>query len=675
MSYTVLARKYRPQKFSEVIGQEHVTRTLQNAIEQGRSAHGYIFSGHRGIGKTTVARILAMALNCRSKDRPVPEPCGICESCTEIRAGNAVDVIEIDAATNRGIDEIRELREAARYRPARDRFKIYILDEAHQITDAAFNALLKTLEEPPDHIVFMLATTQPEDIPQTIRSRCQHFSFRAVKFDAIVAQLRDLVTRENIEADDDALALLAEAGDGSMRDALSILDQAIASASGRVTADSVRNLVGAAPAHILEQVMQAVSEGRSEEILRQVDHLISEGHSPTHFARQMVRFLRNATVAKIAGKDSSLLQVSSEERERVARVAEWFGEEDLTRHLQIMLRTHGELGYKQEQRFHLELGLLKMAHAQKLLPIEQLLSEVAGAPTTTQQRPPARTSIVGSAPNSETRRSEPAQAPRQNFVSPFAADSARKGTPRQESSFDSAAPAGPRIVATTSTPEPVIMGSAAPDPMRREVASNPSADASMQPSPDTLQRVPDTMELLPDTIRRVPDTIGKGTSSTRAVGDAEERALAPEGPPDPKPKPPASENSNIERLQSAVLQALTDGNQRILVSMLSAGEWSVQGNELIIKIAESQTVVDMSLGPDAKRLAIASASGVLGRPVRLKVVPSATVAPQDSKRNGGPPRPSGPGGRGRAEQDPVVRRMQEKFSAEIRTVIDYKEKR
>ena len=182
MSYQVLARKYRPQKFSEVIGQDHVTRTLKNAIEQERIAHGYIFSGHRGIGKTTIARILAMALNCRSSEKPVAEPCGICDSCTEIRAGNSVDVIEIDAATNRGIDEIRELREATRYRPARDRFKIYILDEAHQITDAAFNALLKTLEEPPGHVVFMLATTAPEDIPQTIRSRCQHFSFRAVKF-------------------------------------------------------------------------------------------------------------------------------------------------------------------------------------------------------------------------------------------------------------------------------------------------------------------------------------------------------------------------------------------------------------------------------------------------------------------------------------------------------------
>jgi DNA polymerase III subunit gamma/tau len=643
MSYTVLARKYRPQKFSEVIGQEHVTRTLQNAIEQGRTAHGYIFSGHRGIGKTTVARILAAALNCRSglpkEDHPVPEPCGVCESCTEIRAGNSVDVIEIDAATNRGIDEIRELREAARYRPARDRFKIYILDEAHQITDAAFNALLKTLEEPPDHIVFMLATTQPEDIPQTIRSRCQHFSFHAVKFDDIVGQLRDLVTREKIAADDDALALLAEAGDGSMRDALSILDQAIASSTGTLTADSVRDLVGAAPAHILEQVMQAVAESKSDEILRQVDHLISEGHSPTHFARQMVRFLRNATVAKIAGKDSALLQISSEERERVARVAELFGEEDLTRHLQIMLRTHSELGYKQEQRFHLELGLLKMAHAQKLIPIEQLLSDAATISAQPAQRPVApRPSIVPSASTESRRPETPASRP--NYVSPFAADSARKGTPRQEDSSASIPAPGPRIVAAASHPEPVIMGSAAPAPQRQPdlndlkgKESDVAAEESVTLEPEPLQRA----EAQPRT------------------GTAEPTA-------------------SIEKLQAAVLQALTDANQRILVSMLSSGEWSVQGNELAIKVAESQTVVDMSLGPEGKRLATATASGVLGRAVKFKVIPGATVAPQE-KKNGAQNLASGPGGRGRAEQDPIIRRMQEKFGAEIRTVIDYREKR
>ncbi|MGA9306040.1 MAG: DNA polymerase III subunit gamma/tau [Candidatus Sulfotelmatobacter sp.] len=645
MSYTVLARKYRPQKFSEVIGQEHVTRTLQNALEQRRTAHGYIFSGHRGIGKTTVARILAAALNCRSSDRPVAEPCGVCESCTEIRAGNAVDVIEIDAATNRGIDEIRELREAARYRPARDRFKIYILDEAHQITDAAFNALLKTLEEPPDHIVFMLATTQPEDIPQTIRSRCQHFSFRAVKFDDIVGQLRDLVGREKIEADDDALALLAEAGDGSMRDALSILDQAIASSSGKITADSVRNLVGAAPAHILEEVMQAVARGASDEVLREVDHLISEGHSPTHFARQMVRFLRNATVAKIAGKDSSLLQISSEERERVERVAELFGEEDLTRHLQIMLRTHGELGYKQEQRFHLELGLLKMAHAQRLLPIEQLLSDVSassggGSGLEALARPIAV--AHGSTAPQKNRfpqeHGDLAPAPGSRHVSPFDADSARKGSPRQESASNPSLGGGPRMVASGSPPARVVMGAAAPADLREDPDLRPGSQA--EPGEAKLQVAP--------TLSQAPPT-----------------AIVPA--------------PTIERLRGAVLQALADGNQRILVSMLEAGEWTVEGNEVVIKVSESQTVVDMSLGADARRLAVASASGILGRPVKLKLVPGATLAGVEGRTNGNGGKPnatnSGLGGRGRAEQDAVVRRLQEKFGAEIRTVIDYKEKR
>src|SRR5438477_188109 len=383
----------------------------------------------------------------------LPEPCGVCDSCTEIRAGNAVHVIEIAAATNRGIDEIRELRAAARYRPARDRFKIYILDEAHQITDAAFNALLKTLEEPPSHVVFMLATTQPEDIPQTIRSRCQHFSFRAVRFEEIVGQLKDLIGRENIEADEDALALLAEAGDGSMRDALSILDQAIASSSGRLTAEQVRNLVGAAPSGVLENVMCAIAQGSSEEVLRLVDKLLTEGHSPAHFARQMVRFLRNTTVAKIAGADSSLLQISGDERQRVARVAELFSEEDLARHLQIMLRTHGEIGYRTEQRFHLELGLLKMAHAQRLLPIEQVLSE-AGVPNA--GRPAGKPAIVPDA-----RKMEGSSAPRPGFVSPFAADSARKSKTELSSQSNAAASIRtPRVAGSVAAP--VVMGSAAP---------------------------------------------------------------------------------------------------------------------------------------------------------------------------------------------------------------------
>jgi DNA polymerase-3 subunit gamma/tau len=600
MSYQVLARKYRPQKFSEVIGQEHVTHTLKNAIEQGRTAHGYIFSGHRGIGKTTVARILAMALNCRSSDKPVAEPCGVCESCTEIRAGNSVDVIEIDAATNRGIDEIRELREATRYRPARDRFKIYILDEAHQITDAAFNALLKTLEEPPGHVVFMLATTQPEDIPHTIRSRCQHFSFRAVSFEKILNQLKELTTREKVEADDDALAELAEAGDGSMRDALSILDQAIASSAARLSAEQVRNLVGRAPSAVLEEMMGAVAQGSSRDVLRLVDRLISEGHSPAHFSRQMVKFLRNTTVAKVAGGDSSLLQISSDERERVARVADVFSEEDLTRHLQIMLRTHGELGYRQEQRFHLELGLLKMAHAQRLLPIEQLLSETAGAAVS---RPAGKPGVV-----SEIKRPEASATSRPTGVSPFAADSARKAGSKPELSAANSPAAG--YLGASGTPAArVVMGSAAP-----------AAVAEQNPE-----------------------------------GSLETAGTPAEGSPD---------------YRGAVLNAVDSTGQRMLSTMLEAGEWRIEGNELVIQVAQSPTVIEMSLGADARRLIMATVSGALGRPMKLRVISGATQ--QTTLRAVA----SGNGGeRGRPEQDPVVRRMKEKFGAEIRTIIDYKEKR
>jgi DNA polymerase III subunit gamma/tau len=616
MSYQVLARKYRPQKFSEVIGQEHVTRTLQNAIAQERIAHGYIFSGHRGIGKTTVARILAMALNCRSTsettNKPVMEPCGVCDSCTEIRAGNSVDVIEIDAATNRGIDEIRELREAARYRPARDRFKIYILDEAHQITDAAFNALLKTLEEPPSHVIFMMATTQPEDIPQTIRSRCQHFSYRAMKFDAIMGQLREIVAKENIPADEDALALLAEAGDGSMRDALSILDQAIASTADHLTADSVRGLIGSAPAAALETVMQAVAESSSEKILVLVDELIGEGHSPAHFARQLVRFLRNVTVAKIAGKDSPLLQISSDERARVGRIADLFSEEDLARHLQIMLRTHGELGYRQEQRFHLELGLLKMAHAQRLLPIEQLLSEATPAAAT------ARPGIVKNV-GADIRRTEPLTSPltsaRSSTVSPFAADSARKGPPKAEASAELAAFADKSVRATQTTGgNVVIMGSAAP-------AVHEMAQAEPQPV-------------------------------ARPEAAAEARAEA-----------------NAESLRDAVLNAL--GNQQMLVSILEGAEWMLNGNSLIARVAASATMIEMSFTTEARRVASAAASGRAGRPIKLQV--EAGGSPQPASAPLRAPRVNG-SARSRAEQDPIVRRMKEKFGAEIRTVIDYREK-
>ncbi len=632
MSYQVLARKYRPQKFSDVIGQEHVTRTLKNAITQGRIAHGYIFSGHRGIGKTTIARILAMALNCQSQDHPVPEPCGVCDSCVEIRAGNSVDVIEIDAATNRGIDEIRELREAARYRPARDRFKIYILDEAHQITDAAFNALLKTLEEPPGHIVFMMATTQPEDIPQTIRSRCQHFSFHAVRFDDIVQQLRDIAKQEGIAYDDNALAMLAEVGDGSMRDALSIMDQAIACCGTTLSGDVVRGLVGTVSSDVLEDVMDAVARNSTADVLRAIDRLLVEGQSAQHFARQMLRFLRNVMVAKVAGSDSSVLQISSDERARVARVAERFSEEDLARFMQIMLRTHSDLGYKQEQRFHLELGLLKLVHAQRLLPLEELLSAEAGKTTATGSvaraggatpRPaaspttrPGMTTPAGKDAKPQSSRA-PAESP---FTrpSPFEADRKRKSEPKAEASPD--------------------------------FSSSPAVSAPVAHSTVSSEK-----------------NISDGHSSIAVeTGVAIAVALDPE----PAPQPTTSEIS-VESAREAVLAALEDAGQQMLAHNLEEAQWSLQGIDVTVTVGMSQVLIDVALGPEPKRVIQAALSKATGRPLRFKMVSGgAQIAPKPAA-----PRPSnGAGARSRAAADPIVQRMQEKFGAEIRTVIDHKDR-
>ncbi len=372
--YQVIARKYRPQNFGELIGQEHVRTTLENAIAQNRIAHGYIFSGQRGTGKTSVARIMARCLNCIQG--PTATPCGVCASCLEIAQGNAMDVIEIDAASNRGINEMRELRENVRFRPARDRYKVFIVDEAHQITSEAFNALLKTLEEPPEWVVFILCTTESHKVPNTIASRCQQFSFRSVDFEEVLKRMQDICAKEGIEANPEALSVLAQAGEGSVRDSLSALDQAIACCGTKLDAAEVRGLLGMFSLDSLHEVTKALTAQDSRHMLDLVLELDRNGRNLQHFCRELARYFRNLLVAKVAGANTRLIAASPGEQERLGEIAAGFSEEDLTRYLQLTLDMFKELQFSLQPRLHLEIGLLRLVQAGKLVPIEEALASL-----------------------------------------------------------------------------------------------------------------------------------------------------------------------------------------------------------------------------------------------------------------------------------------------------------
>ena len=649
MGYQVLARKYRPQRFADVAGQDHVTRTLLNALSQNRVAHGYIFSGHRGIGKTTIARIVAMALNCRtevgSAARPTPEPCGTCDSCMEIRQGNAVDVIEIDAATNRGIDEIRELRDAARYAPSRDRYKIYILDEAHQITDAAFNALLKTLEEPPAHVIFMMATTQPEDIPQTIRSRCQHFSFHAVKFDDILAQLKMIAGEEQVEAEDAALALLAEAGDGSMRDALSIMDQAIASApmeAGRpvLSGVQIRELMGSVPNAVFERLLEAVAAGQSAELMEQLNLLVNAGHSPSSLARQMVRYLRNTLMAKLVGEQTELLQISGDERARACRTALLFTEEELTRNLQIVLRTFDDLNYRQEQRLHLELGLLKLIHAQRLLPLEELLSGVSAGGAVVRQAGAIGTPRSSPAPS---RPAPPAAPPTAPSISPFGSSGggwskgAGSGGPKLDAGPKAESAGGP--VATMERPSSVVSQAVAD-----EAAGSPFQGSTPFPAAASL-------------------AVGFASAAALTEGAL---AKAPEA------VAPASGAPSMEAVRQAIVSALTDADHTSAAQLLGTGAWTLDGASLRIEVpGMGKKMLALTVNAAAEKI-IRQELQRLGAPSRFLVVPgegstgAAQAAPVTAPVAGSIQEA--------ALGNPLVQRAQEIFKAEVRSVLDLRPK-
>jgi DNA polymerase-3 subunit gamma/tau len=374
MSYQVLARKWRPQVFEDVVGQGHITRTLQNAISSSRLAHAFLFSGPRGVGKTTTARILAKALNCTQG--PTPTPCGKCDSCRETAAGTSVDVIEIDGASNRGIEHIRELREAVKYAPAGGKNKVYVIDEVHMLTNEAFNALLKTLEEPPPHVIFIFATTEPQKIPATILSRCQRYGFKRVSLQQIIGRLRMIAEAEGISITDQGLALIARAAEGSMRDSQSLLDQAVSYGGMTVKDGDLQATLGSVAQEALLKFAGGLLARDAAALLKQIDALLEQGQDMRQFLAGVVEHLRNLLVVSIAAEPAQVVELPAADIESLKQQAADATKEQLLLLFDSLSKTLEDMRWSPHQRFTFEIGIIKACSLQPLKPLAEVLGRM-----------------------------------------------------------------------------------------------------------------------------------------------------------------------------------------------------------------------------------------------------------------------------------------------------------
>lgn len=358
MSYLVLARKWRPQTFDDLVGQEPIARILKNAISTNKAAHAYIFSGPRGVGKTSTARILAKALNC--SNGPTPEPCGKCPSCTAISEGSSMDVSEIDGASNTGVDNIRDLRERVRYAPSENRYKVYIIDEAHMLSTSAFNALLKTLEEPPPHVIFVLATTDPKKIPATVMSRCQHLPFRRISGQKIRERLKLICSAEGLNIEDPALEIIARAADGSMRDSLTILDQTV-SFSDNITASDIKDLLGITDINSISQLASSLIDGNRKDIITTIAELTDSGTDLKIFTKDFLQFIRNLLIVKIAGGEENIIDLGEEELDAINLIKDRVSEEHLSVILSELIKAEPGIRSAFHPRVAFEMTLIRLS--------------------------------------------------------------------------------------------------------------------------------------------------------------------------------------------------------------------------------------------------------------------------------------------------------------------------
>jgi DNA polymerase-3 subunit gamma/tau len=644
MSYQVIARKWRPQTFKDLVGQEHVTGTLANAIKNDRVAHAYIFSGARGVGKTTAARILAKALNC--VNGPTSEPCGVCDSCKEISAGSCLDVIEIDAASNRGIDQIRELREMVRYAPAASRSKVVILDEAHMLTGEASNALLKTLEEPPDRVIFVMATTEPENLEDTIRSRSQHFHFRALTFNEIAERIRYIAKEEGLTVADGAVAVIARMAEGSMRDALSLLEQARAYCGDNIPDKDVRKLLGVVPEDALNELVEAIATGSADRALGLVHTFQKEGRNLQHFCREAIRHMRNLLITRVCGVDSDLIAATQDQRPALARAAAQFSEEDLTRFFNVLLETDDDLRRKPDPRVHLEMGLLRLIHAGRLAPLEELLSELGG-----ENKIPAAKGAAGQRASAPV--ASPAWSPKDEVANIIAVGAAPSYTSRPAA----ATPATPARFSTLAW--------RTGDPPKPSTAAAPTFVPATAPAIAAPEKIAEIDANAAQEIQEPETTApsaksGKSTPQAPPAGDASEEA-AKNGSAN------CASAKGISDEQVLEIRSIIQAQQKFLGELLEHGHrWELDGPELRIFFAtDKRPFADMVEGRDSLEKIRAAASRVLNRAVRVcakieSVAATATPAsrvPPDSQEL-----------RAKFERDPMVRSMLQRFGGKISEV-------
>ena len=605
MTYQVIARKWRPQTFADLVGQEHVTNTLANAIQNNRVAHAYIFSGARGVGKTTAARILAKALNCVKG--PTPEPCGVCDACKEIAGGSSLDVIEIDAASNRGIDQIRELREMVRYAPAAARSKVVILDEAHMLTGEASNALLKTLEEPPDRVIFVMATTEPENLEDTIRSRSQHFHFRALTFNEITDRIKYIAEKEGLKIDDGSLSVIGRMAEGSMRDALSLLEQARAYCGDDIQDKEVRELLGVVPEDALHELVAAITERSADRALGLVHTFQKEGRNLQHFCREAIRHMRNLLIAKVCGADSELIAATPDQRPGLAKAAALFTEEDLTRYFQILVQADDDLRRKPDPRVHLEMSLLRLVNAARLAPLEELLAEAQG--------------IKGGGAGGNSAPRTPGAGPATpSFPSRTAsASAATSAKPVFSGSTEAKSPAAAAPAFASSTQSAFGGGAAA--------AAAPALEARADARPEVKQE-----------------------------GRAEAGAAKS-----------AAETIGIEASQVAEIKTAIQAQQKFVGELLEQGSrWELEGSELRIYFpSDKSAFVGLIEGRETLEKIRSASSTVLGKSVRV----CARLESGPVKEATAPPAArSTQEMRAQFENDPMVKSMLQRFGGRISEV-------